>query len=165
MPLVNKTFRPTPEDIVLLKEIMSLDPRCENTSKVLYFAFLEAHSKGIVFKEAAKFKLKSNAPIEIDPSESSSARSFSVEEEDWEYVVNEFKTQLDLEKVRISYLARLLIAFYRMRLGELDSPKKEIMVETESVNAVDLLLKVNQRAAELLKSNNVEKILEFLEEA
>ena len=58
-------------------------------------------------------------------------------------------------------MTRLCILAARTRLANLE--KKEQVVEVQNVDGVELLRRVNEKAAMLIKSGNVEKIMKFLE--
>ena len=58
-------------------------------------------------------------------------------------------------------MTRLCILAARARLANLE--KKEQVVEVQNVDGVELLRRVNEKAAMLIKSGNVEKIMKFLE--
>ena len=91
-------------------------------------------------------------------------KSFSVEEEDWDYALDEYRTQLKVDRVRISSLARLIISNYRMRLNNEGISEPEIKVKAKTIDGVDLLQRVNNRAAELIKAGDVATVLAFIGE-
>ena len=165
MASVNKTIRFTKEDFIGIKDIMSKDPKCDNPSKAMYYGFKDARENGFDIKRAANYKVKSDKEVEIEASEYIAAKSFSTEEEDWNYALDEYRTQLKVERVRISSLARLIISNYRMRLNNSEEiSKPEIKVKTNTIDGVDLLQKVNNHAAELIKAGDVANVLAFIGE-
>ncbi|MCR5337538.1 MAG: hypothetical protein K6E75_03175 [Lachnospiraceae bacterium] len=164
MASVNKSIQFTKNDWIGIKDIKSMNPLCENHSSVMNQGFHDARTNGIDFKEVTKYNFKSDSEIEVDPSEYASAKSFLVDEEDFTFVVEEFKRQLGVERVRISYLARLVIANYRMRLTKETGNEKTVKVKAKTLDGVDLLVKVTNRAAELIKAGDLQKVLEFIGE-
>lgn len=164
MASVNKTVRFTKEDYIGIKDIMAKDPKCDNPSKAMYYGFKDAKENGFNIKRAANYKVKSDKDVEIDPADYSSAKSFSAEEEDWDFALDEYRTQLKVERVRISSLARLIISNYRMRLNNGEISETEVIVKTKTIDGVDLLQKVNNRAAELIKAGDVATVLAFIGE-
>lgn len=162
MATVNKTVRFTREDAIAIKEIMKKDPKCDNPSKAMYFGFKDAHENGFNIKMAANYSVKSDRNVKISPSEYSSPKSFSVEEVDWDFVLKEYRTQLHVERVRITSMARIIIKNYRMRLNNEETPEQEVKVKT--IDGVELLQKVNNHAAELIKAGDIEKVLAFIGE-
>lgn len=163
MATVNKTVRFSKEDLIGLKDIMARDPKCDNYSKAMYFGFKNAREKGFNIKIAANFIVKSDKDTEIDESEYASPKSFTAEEIDWDYALNEYRTQLNVERVHITSLARLIIKNYRMRLNE-ETIKPEVKIKTKSIDGVELLQKVTNIAAELIKTGNVDRLISFIEE-
>ncbi|MCR5339271.1 MAG: hypothetical protein K6E75_12025 [Lachnospiraceae bacterium] len=164
MASVNKSIQFTKNDWIGIQDIKNMNPLCENHSTVLNQGFRDARTNGIDFKAVKKFDFKSDAEIEVDPSEYAAAKSFTVEEEDFSFVVEEFKRQFDVDRVRISYLARLVIANYRMRLTKESGKDKTVKVEAKTLDGVDLIVKVTNRAAELIKEGKLQKVLDFIGE-
>lgn len=87
--------------------------------------------------------------------------SFTVDEKDFNIVVESLKQQLGIEKVRISYMTRLCILAARKRL--VPAEREEKVVKVQNIDGVELLRRVNETAARLIQSGNIEKIVEFLE--
>lgn len=164
MSKVNKSMQFTREDWINNLDIKSHNPLCENHSDALSEGFHDAHENGINFKAVAKHKFDNSRYDDVDPSEYSSKKSFLVESEDWDAVVDEFKKQLGVEKIRISYLARLVLSNYRMHLLKEEKPEEEVSIKTNTVDGVELLQKVNNYAAELIRAGKIEKVLAFIEE-
>ncbi len=161
--MINKSILFTEADWIGIKACKEMNPVCENHSDVLKFGFQDARENGIDFKKVPKYKFK-NVGIEADPSEYDTPKSFSVESEDWDYVLEKFKSQLNVEKVRISYLARLIIINYRMHLSKETNPEKEsqVKVKTKTIDGVELLQRVNNHAAELIKAGELDAIMTFI---
>lgn len=87
--------------------------------------------------------------------------SFTVDEKDFNIVVESLKKQLGIEKVRISYMTRLCILAARKRL--VPAEREEKVVKVQNIDGVELLRRVNETAASLIQSGNIEKIVDFLE--
>lgn len=160
--MINKSYRPTREDAVGVQKLIEKDPRIEKgQSEALYYAFKDAAEDIPDWAEIAKVKFEEDTDVEIEP-DYSNTRTFMVDENDFEVVVDSFKSQLNIQKVRISYMTRLCILAARVRMGkEIAEEKKAVSVE--NVDGVELLRKVNDKAAELIKKGDLSKIYEFLE--
>lgn len=165
--MYNKTYRPTREDAIGINELIKSDARIEKgQSQALYYAFKDAADEckagKIKWAEIAKTVFPDDDKIEIDDTEYSSARSFSVEEADWDEVVKSFREQLNIEKVRISYLTRLCIIAARVRLKETEQNaiNKEIVVE--HFDAIKIFLEVNKKTAELIHAGKIQEIEKYL---
>lgn len=158
--MVCKSIRLTREDAIGIQKIIKEDIRVEKTpSEALFYAYKDA-AETIPDWNRIK-KLRFDDEVEIDEQAYGGTISFSVDESDFEIVVASLKQQLNIEKVRISYMTRLCILAARTRLANLE--KKEQVVEVQNVDGVELLRRVNEKAAMLIKSGNVEKIMKFLE--
>lgn len=146
---LNKTVRFTKEDALGIRDIMMKDPKAETASKALYYAFKDAHENGFFIKQAANYHVKSDKNEVIDEAEYASPRSFSVEQTDWEAALEAYRTQLGVERVRISSLARLVIRNYRRKLKGDPKPVKE---EIKNIDAIELLQKAFNHIIELAKA-------------
>lgn len=71
------------------------------------------------------------------------------------------KQQLHIEKVRISYMTRLCILAARTRLVPVEKEAK--VVEVQNIDGVELMCRINEKAARLIQSGNTEKIMEIME--
>ena len=98
---------------------------------------------------------------EVDDQSCGGTMSFTVDEKDFNIVVESLKQQLGIEKVRISYMTRLCILAARKRL--VPAEREEKVVKVQNIDGVELLRRVNETAASLIQSGNIEKIMEFLE--
>ncbi len=162
---VNKSILYSKEDSISIEDCIIHNALCMNHSDVMYYAFqLAAEDNGIDFKEVPKFKFN-NTNIQVDPEEYASTKSFSVEAEDWSTVVEKFKKQLNVEKVRISYLTRLVLSNYRMKLTKGTKEKKVTVVQSRTIDGVELLRKVNDYAAAQILAGKIDRVLEFIGEA
>lgn len=160
--MLNKSIRPTKEDVIGIQKIIEGDMRVEKSpSEALFYAYKDA-AENIPDWNTIK-KLKFNDDNEVDEQAYGGTMSFTVDENDFEIVVESLKQQLNIEKVRISYMTRLCILAARTRLGSVEE-KEDHIVEVQNVDGVDLLYRVNEKAANMIKSGNIEKIMRFLEE-
>lgn len=159
--MLNKSIRPTKEDAIGIQRIIEGDMRVEKSpSEALFYAYKDA-AENIPDWNAIK-KLKFEDDGDIDEQAYGGTMSFTVDEKDFEVVVESLKSQLNIEKVRISYMTRLCILAARSRLTEV--AEKESVVEVKNVDGVELLRRVNEKAATLIKNGNTEKIMKFLED-
>lgn len=159
--MLNKSIRPTKEDVIGIQKIIAGDMRVEKSpSEALFYAYKDA-AENIPDWNAIK-KLRFNDDNEVDEQTYGGTMSFTVDENDFEIVVESLKQQLNIEKVRISYMTRLCILAARTRL--VPAEKEAKVVEVQNIDGVELLRKVNEKAAKLIQSGNTEKIMRFLEE-
>ncbi len=159
--MLNKSIRPTKEDVIGIQKIIEGDMRVEKSpSEALFYAYKDA-AENIPDWNAIK-KLRFNDDNEVDEQKYGGTMSFTVDENDFEIVVESLKQQLNIEKVRISYMTRLCILAARTRL--VPAEKEAKVVEVQNIDGVELLRKVNEKAAKLIQSGNTEKIMRFLEE-
>ena len=122
--MLNKSFRKTREDAVGLQKLVERDVRVEKSqSEALYYAFKDAAEKTPDWKEIKKLKLKFDDSDE--ELEFGNTMSFSVEEEDFNAVVKSLREQLGIDRVRISYMTRLVILAARAKIDGKTTDKKE----------------------------------------
>ena len=163
--ILNNTFRPTKEDSVILQKIHFLEPKTAESSGAAYrYAFNNACNKNFSFREAAQYRRRNMGSIDVNPVEYGSSTSYSIKESVWKEVVEKCKSQLNLEKVRISYLTRLVLKGYLMELERehtSNEPEQRVKVNT-NIDGVILLQRVLKHTAELIKSGDTETILKFL---
>lgn len=158
--MLNKSIRPTKEDIIGIQKIIECDVRIEKSpSEALFYAYKDA-AENIPDWNAIK-KLKFNDDGEVDDQAYGGTMSFTVDENDFEIVVGSLKQQLHIEKVRISYMTRLCILAARTRLVPVEKEAK--VVEVQNIDGVGLLCRINEKAARLIQSGNTEKIMEIME--
>lgn len=160
--MLNKSIRPTKEDVIGIQKIIEGDMRVEKSpSEALFYAYKDA-AENIPDWNAIK-KLRFNDDTDpVAEQKYGGTMSFTVDENDFEIVVESLKQQLNIEKVRISYMTRLCILAARTRL--VPAEKEAKVVEVQNIAGVELLRKVNEKAAKLIQSGNTEKIMKFLEE-
>ena len=158
--MLNKSIRPTKEDIIGIEEIIKNDMRVEKSpSEALFYAYKDA-AEDIPDWNSIK-NLRFNNDSEVDDQSCGGTMSFTVDEKDFNIVVESLKKQLGIEKVRISYMTRLCILAARKRL--VPAEREEKVVKVQNIDGVELLRRVNETAARLIQSGNIEKIVEFLE--
>ena len=158
--MLNKSIRPTKEDIIGIEEIIKNDMRVEKSpSEALFYAYKDA-AEDIPDWNSIK-NLRFNNDSEVDDQSCGGTMSFTVDEKDFNIVVESLKQQLGIEKVRISYMTRLCIPAARKRL--VPAEREEKVVKVQNIDGVELLRRVNETAARLIQSGNIEKIVEFLE--
>ena len=155
--MLNKSIRPTKTDIIGIQKIIESDMRVEKSpSEALFYAYKEDIPDWNTIK-----KLKFNDDSEVDDQSCGGTMSFTVDEKDFNIVVESLKKQLGIEKVRISYMTRLCILAARKRL--VPAEREEKVVKVQNIDGVELLRRVNETAASLIQSGNIEKIVDFLE--
>ncbi len=154
MGVLNKSIRLTAEDARGIQDMIQRDPRIEKgQSEALYYAFKDAAENIPDWNIVANAKFDDTG-IEMDP-DSGYTKSFSVDEQDFATVVESLKSQLNIQKVRISYMTRLCIMASRMRLNEIsekDVQKKggrKVSIKIEGVSLI-------RQIAELLETDNDE---------
>lgn len=158
--MLNKSIRPTKADIIGIQKIIENDMRVEKSpSEALFYAYKDA-AEDIPDWNTIK-KLKFSDDSEVDDQSCGGTMSFTVDEKDFNIVVESLKQQLGIEKVRISYMTRLCILAARKRL--VPAEREEKVVKVQNIDGVELLRRVNETAASLIQSGNIEKIMEFLE--
>ena len=131
----------------------------KSPSEALFYAYKDA-AEDIPDWNTIK-KLKFSDDSEVDDQSCGGTMSFTVDEKDFNIVVESLKQQLGIEKVRISYMTRLCILAARKRL--VPAEREEKVVKVQNIDGVELLRRVNETAARLIQSGNIEKIVEFLE--
>lgn len=161
--MLNKSIRPTKADIIGIQKIIENDMRVEKSpSEALFYAYKDA-AEDIPDWNTIK-KLKFNDDSEVDDQSCGGTMSFTVDEKDFNIVVESLKQQLGIEKVRISYMTRLCILAARKRL--VPAEREEKVVKVQNIDGVELLRRVNETAARLIQSGDtekIEKIMNFLD--
>lgn len=160
--MLNKSIRPTKADIIGIKKIIENDMRVEKSpSEALLYAYKDAAEDIPDWNTIKKLKFNDDDDSEVDDQSCGGTMSFTVDEKDFNIVVESLKKQLGIEKVRISYMTRLCILAARKRL--VPAEREEKVVKVQNIDGVELLRRVNETAASLIQSGNIEKIMEFLE--
>lgn len=161
--MLNKSIRPTKADIIGIQKIIENDMRVEKSpSEALFYAYKDAAEDIPDWNTIKKLKFNDDDDdSEVDDQSCGGTMSFTVDEKDFNIVVESLKQQLGIEKVRISYMTRLCILAARKRL--VPAEREEKVVKVQNIDGVELLRRVNETAASLIQSGNIEKIVEFLE--
>lgn len=160
--MLNKSIRPTKTDIIGIQKIIENDMRVEKSpSEALFYAYKDAAEDIPDWNTIKKLKFNDDDDSEVDDQSCGGTMSFTVDEKDFNIVVESLKQQLGIEKVRISYMTRLCILAARKRL--VPAEREEKVVKVQNIDGVELLRRVNETAARLIQSGNIEKIMEFLE--
>lgn len=160
--MLNKSIRPTKTDIIGIQKIIENDMRVEKSpSEALFYAYKDAAEDIPDWNTIKKLKFNDDDDSEVDDQSCGGTMSFTVDENDFNIVVESLKQQLGIEKVRISYMTRLCILAARKRL--VPAEREEKVVKVQNIDGVELLRRVNETAASLIQSGNIEKIMEFLE--
>ena len=160
--MLNKSIRPTKTDIIGIQKIIENDMRVEKSlSEALFYAYKDAAEDIPDWNTIKKLKFNDDDDSEVDDQSCGGTMSFTVDEKDFNIVVESLKQQLGIEKVRISYMTRLCILAARKRL--VPAEREEKVVKVQNIDGVELLRRVNETAASLIQSGNIEKIMEFLE--
>ena len=134
----------------------------KSPSEALFFAYKDAAEDIPDWNTIKKLKFNDDDDdSEVDDQSCGGTMSFTVDEKDFNIVVESLKQQLGIEKVRISYMTRLCILAARKRL--VPAEREEKVVKVQNIDGVELLRRVNETAARLIQSGNIEKIVEFLE--
>ena len=120
--MLNKSFRKTREDAAGLQKLVEGDARVEKSqSEALFYAFKDAADNTPDWVEIKKLKFDdSDQEVEIG-----NTMSFTVEEDDFNAVVESLREQLGIDRVRISYMTRLVILAARAKLDGKITDKKE----------------------------------------
>lgn len=160
--MLNKSIRPTKADIIGIQKIIENDMRVEKSpSEALFYAYKDAAEDIPDWNTIKKLKFNDDDDSQVDDQSCGGTMSFTVDEKDFNIVVESLKKQLGIEKVRISYMTRLCILAARKRL--VPAEREEKVVKVQNIDGVELLRRVNETAASLIQSGNIEKIFDFLE--
>ena len=120
--MLNKSFRKTREDAAGLQKLVKGDARVEKSQcEALYYAFKDAAENTPDWKEIKKLKFDDSD----EELEFGNTMSFTVEEGDFNAVVESLREQLGIDRVRISYMTRLVILAARAILDGKITDKKE----------------------------------------
>ncbi len=161
--MLNKSIRLTKDDVIGLQEIINHDPRVEKgQSEALYYSFKDAAANIPNWSVVAKAKFRIKNDVEIDPDDYSNIRTFIIEEQDFDKVLRSIKEELNLNKPRFSYMARLCILAARMRLNTEKTVEKKIVpvdVEKIRVDGISLIRKI----ADLFESDTEEANKKLME--
>lgn len=170
--MLNKSIRLTKEDAIGLQVIISHDPRVEKgQSEALYYVFKDAARNIPDWSVVAKTKFNNDSNVNVEP-DFANIKTFYIEENDFNTVLESLKQQLHLTKVRISYMTRLCILAARMRFNTEETCEmntntplvkvEKIEVPTESI--YEIKLKAIALIVNLQDREHLEKVINSLEE-
>ena len=125
--MLNKSIRPTKTDIIGIQKIIENDMRVEKSpSEALFYAYKDAAEDIPDWNTIKKLKFNDDDDSEVDDQSCGGTMSFTVDEKDFNIVVESLKQQLGIEKVRISYMTRLCILAARKRLVPAEREEKVV---------------------------------------
>lgn len=166
--MLNKTMRQNIEVAVGAAEILELNPRLSKESEVFNYAYHQAASdirernNSVDWDEIAMLDFK-DRKVNMEFPET---RTISIEESDFRTVCEHFQKQSGVSRVQFAYLTRLVLLYTRKKLRdikgvtEIEGTKQ---IEVENIDGVELLKRVNDKAAALIKAGEAKKLLDFLE--
>lgn len=168
--MLNKSIRRTKEDAIGIQKIIEGDTRVEKSpSEALFYAYKDAAENIPDWNQVKKVKFKDE---DIDEAYGNTI-SFSVDEDDFEVVVESLKTQLGIDRVRISYMTRLCILAARMRLEAGDEKKAAKPLsksdEIDRMARLSKYMELLQKASNSMKpeldniNEQIEKLVDKLE--
>ncbi len=153
--MVNKSFRPTQEDVFVLQKLIRNDSRVERSaSEALFFAFRDAAKNPPNWNQVKRMKFK-DGDIDAQAAYGGATMSFTVDERDFAVVLQSIREQLGIDRVRISFMARLCVRAALMRLHEVDEERKAFSKD-EEINRMDRLAKYMELLQKAGKSMNPE---------
>ena len=163
--MLSKSFRKTREDAAGLQKLVNGDARVEKSqSEALYYAFKDAAENTPDWEEIKKLKFDDSD----EELEFGNTMSFTVEERDFNAVVESLREQLGIDRVRISYMTRLVILAARAKIdGKTTEEKKvesDVVVNDEPDNRFARMqaymkLLTKSDAASLEKLAKIDEIL------
>lgn len=164
MATATKSINLKHDDAVGLSVIVEKDHRIERgPSEALRYCFEDAAREIPDWNDVLEKAKKLDYTIDIPESAVGITRTFLVEDKTYEEVFKSVCEQMNMKKPQVSYLTRLCIYAARLRL-ETGKEETRDAVKVEAVDGVSLLMRVNQKAAMLIKGGNLKKIEEFLKE-
>lgn len=164
MRMATKSINLRREDAVGLSVIIEKDPRVERgASEALRYCFEDAARDIPDWNKVREDAKGLDYEIKIPENDIGVTRTFLVEDEVYLKVFKSVVEQLNMKKPQVSFLTRLCIYAARLRLESKNFNKKKIEVTIEKVDGVELLRRVNEKAAKLIQAGEVEVINKFLE--
>jgi len=182
--MANKAYRPTKEDAAGLNLLIEMDERVKKgQSQALYYAFKDT-AKDIKdgtfdWKEVSRCRFFDDKLDGISKCDYAITKSFTVDDCDWDVVVNSYMEYFCVEKVSNVKLARLMVYAARMRM--ITTVRKDekndmladyaiggenpIVIETtkpDDSRKNQLLSSILLRALQLIDNGEFGKIEEFL---
>lgn len=113
--MLSKSFRVSQEDAVGLEKILKYDVRVDSYSAALYYAYKDAALNPPNWNVVKRLHFRN---IPYKEMKFGSTLSFVVDEDDYNSVVSSLKEQLNIDKIRISLMTRLVILNARLRSGD-----------------------------------------------
>ncbi|MCB2300581.1 hypothetical protein [Clostridium tagluense] len=167
--MYTKSIKLNREDAIGIEEMIQHDPRIEKgRSEALYYAYRDVaeaiKAKLINWEDIKKAEFKDTPDIEIVFADT---MTFAIEDNDFEVILASLRADLDITKVRISYMTRLCIKYARIKLQKkiVDEPMVK-KIEVERIDGIAII----HNLTELLQSSNeqdkrkLKKIIEILED-
>ena len=113
--MLSKSFMVSQEDAVGLEMILADDVRVDSYSAALYYSYKDAAQNHPNWNVVKKLHFRN---IPYKKMKFGNVLSFVVDEDDYNAVVTSLKDQLKIDRIRISYMTRLVIMNARLRLGD-----------------------------------------------
>lgn len=166
--MLNKTMRQNIEVAVGAAEILELNPRLSKESEVFSYAYHQVASdiqeeKDLVDWNAVAMIDFKDRKVDMEFSET---RAVSVDEVDFKIVCEHFQKQPGVNRVQFAYLTRLVLLYTRKRLRDIKGVTEiedTRLVEIEHIDGVELMKRINDKAAALIQAGETRKIFDFLE--
>ncbi len=168
---MNKTIRNSFEIAASIRAVNEMLPGLKETEVVPYAYRMMAEDivKGEVNASVWDDMLK----ISFDDNmiEYPETRGISIDDSDFKIVIEKnpdypaaYLNREGVTRVPLAYVTRLVLYYVRLKLTKENSEKTEndIATNVTNIDAVDLLRAVNEKAAELIISGDLKKVLEFL---
>ncbi len=158
----NRTIRMNAEIAVGINEIMELNPRITKESEVFPYAYHQvatnilSNSESVMWEEISLLDFKDRqVQATITFSET---RGVSVDEEDYNVVLDHYSARPGVKRVQFAYLTRLVLLYTRKKLREM----KGVVIGTESKSEVEVE-KMNTPLVEKLRIDGVALIFKLAE--
>lgn len=159
--MITKSINMKHDDAVSLADIISKDNRFNGPSEALKYCFEDAAREIPHWEKVIEQAKKLDYKADIQESDIGATRTFLVEEEVYMSVLESVKEQFKMKKPQASFLTRLCLSNARIKFYF--TKNKDLEIKAESIDAAELLLKVQMQALKLLKKGEFESITKFLE--
>lgn len=165
---ISKTMRQNIEVAVGTSEIMELNPRLGKDSDVFPYAYHEVASDIVKDPELVNWDEVVLLDFKDRDAEMTfpETRTVTADENDYKIVLEHFSKRPNVHRVQFAYLTRLVLLYTRKKLRdskgiiEIQNTSEEGI---DNIDGVELLRRINDKAAELIKKGELSKIYEFLE--
>lgn len=162
--MINKTMRQNIEVAMGVVEIMELNPRITKESEVFPYAYHQVATDIINSRESVNW----DEILLIDFQDRKSNISFSetrgitVDEEDYQVVLEHYSKRPGVKRVQFAYLTRLVLLYTRKKLRELKGKEvyEESEIVIERINGISLIRKFLELFEDETKEAKI-KILEI----